>query len=96
MATFDPRGRLQLTPLFDERRRVATEHGAGLIFTDTLADAFSGSENDRSQARAFVQMALGALARETGAAVGWRSPMPRLPAPTATPSGAGRAARRGG
>jgi RecA-family ATPase len=34
-----------------------------------LADVFSGNENDRSQARAFAQQALGRLARETQGAV---------------------------
>jgi RecA-family ATPase len=68
LMTFEA-GRGRLTPLFDDLCRGAADHGAELIVVDTLADVFCGSENDRAQARAFVQMALGALARETGAAV---------------------------
>jgi RecA-family ATPase len=62
-------GRGRLTPLFDKLHQTATDHGAQLIVADTLADVFSGTENDRGQARTFVQMALGGLARLTGAAV---------------------------
>jgi RecA-family ATPase len=47
----------------------AKDHGAKLIITDTLADVFSGNENDRAQARAFAQQTLGFLARETQGAV---------------------------
>ena len=36
---------------------------------DTLADVFPGNENDRGQARAFTQQALGLLAREIDGAV---------------------------
>jgi RecA-family ATPase len=57
------------TPLFDEVLATAKAHGAQLIIADTLADIFTGNENDRGQARAFAQQALGRLARETQGAV---------------------------
>jgi RecA-family ATPase len=62
-------GRPRLTPLFEQLLGAAKEHEAQLIVTDTLADVFSGNENDRGQARAFAQVALGLLARETQGAV---------------------------
>ena len=64
------RGRPLPTALFERLLGVAKEHGAELIVVDTLADVFTGNENDRAQARVFAQMALGFLARETqGAAL---------------------------
>jgi RecA-family ATPase len=68
LMTFDA-GRALISAFFNEVLRVALEHGAQLIAVDTLADVFSGNENDRGQARAFVQAALGHLARETQGAV---------------------------
>jgi RecA-family ATPase len=62
-------GRAVITPLFDQVRDAAKEDDAELIIADTLADIFMGNENDRAQARAFAQMALGALARETHGAI---------------------------
>jgi len=62
-------GRPRHTPLFDQLLSAAHAHRAKLIITDTLADIFSGNENDRGQARAFAQQALGHLARETQGAV---------------------------
>lgn len=62
-------GQPSRTTLFEELLRVAKEHGAELIVVDTLADVFTGNENDRAQARVFAQMALGLLARETQGAV---------------------------
>ena len=67
LMTFDA-GRARHTPLFDQLLGAAKEHGAGLVITDTLADVFSGNENDRGQARQFAQTALGHIARATGAA----------------------------
>ena len=67
LMTFD--GQPRLTPLFGQLLAVAKAHGAKLIITDTLADVFSGNENDRAQARAFAQQAMGLLARETQGAV---------------------------
>jgi RecA-family ATPase len=57
------------TSLFDQLLNAAKEHDAKLIVTDTLADVFSGDENNRGQARAFAQQTLGLLARETQGAV---------------------------
>jgi RecA-family ATPase len=62
-------GRPQLRPLFDQLVIAACDHKARLVIADTLADVFAGNENDRSQARAFAQSALGYLARETKGAV---------------------------
>lgn len=68
LMSFDT-GRPRLTPLFDELVETAKEHNAKLVIIDTLADVFAGHENDRTQARAFAQQALGYLAREIGGAV---------------------------
>lgn len=62
-------GRPRATPFFDQIRAAAKEHNAQLVITDTLADVFSGNENDRAQARTFAQSALGYLAREIKGAV---------------------------
>jgi RecA-family ATPase len=62
-------GRPVLTDFFHEILRVALELRAQFVAVDTLADVFGGNENDRSQARAFAQAALGYLARETQGAV---------------------------
>jgi RecA-family ATPase len=62
-------GRAVPSPLFDQLLAAAKEHGAKLIITDTLADIFSGNENDRGHARAFAQSVLGLLARETQGSV---------------------------
>jgi RecA-family ATPase len=62
-------GRALLTDFFGEVRRIALEYEARLVVIDTLADVFGGNENDRGQARAFAQAALGYLARETGGAM---------------------------
>jgi RecA-family ATPase len=62
-------GQPRHTALFHQLLEVAKAHGAQLIIIDTLADVFSGNENDRAQARAFAQQALGLLARETRGAV---------------------------
>jgi hypothetical protein len=67
LMTFDG-GRARHTPLFEQLLGTAKEHSAGLVITDTLADVFSGNENDRSQARMFAQAALGHIGRVTGAA----------------------------
>jgi RecA-family ATPase len=62
-------GRPCHTPLFGELLATAKAHDARLIITDTLADIFTGNENDRGQARAFAQQTLGYLARELQGAV---------------------------
>ena len=68
-------GRAHHTDLFHELLSAAKEHEARLTITDTLADIFAGNENDRGQARAFTQQALGYLARETqGAALALAHP----------------------
>jgi RecA-family ATPase len=67
LMTFDS-GRPIRTPLFDQLLTATKDHNAGLAISDTLADVFSGNENDRGQARAFGQSVPGYIARETGAA----------------------------
>src|SRR5262249_34125156 len=62
-------GQPSYTSLFHLLRSAAKQHRAKLIIIDTLADVFAGNENDRAQARAFAQQALGLLARETQGAV---------------------------
>jgi RecA-family ATPase len=62
-------GRRWLTELFHQLLAAVQKWEAKLVVIDTIADAFGGNENDRSQARAFVQTALGGIARLTGAAV---------------------------
>jgi RecA-family ATPase len=57
------------TPLFEQLLTEAKNFGAELVITDTLADVFSGNENDRGQARIFVQQTLALLARELKGAV---------------------------
>lgn len=68
LMSFDT-GRPRPTALFDELIETAKEHEARLVIGDTLADVFAGNENDRAQARAFAQQALGLLAREIQGAV---------------------------
>lgn len=71
----DDAGRPRHTPLFDDLLATAKDHLARLVVTDTLADVFIGNENDRGQARAFGQQAIGLIAREiNGAAVALAHP----------------------
>lgn len=68
-------GRPRLTPLFEELVETAKDHEARLVIVDTLADVFTGNENDRGQARAFAQQVLGHLARKIeGAALALAHP----------------------
>lgn len=69
LMTFDANGRAHCTGLFDQCLAAAKDHNATLIVFDTLADIFSGNENDRGHARQFAQAALGRLAREIEGAV---------------------------
>jgi len=69
LMTFGYDGQPQRRPLFDQLLASAKEHEARLILLDTLADIFGGNENDRGQARLFVQSVLGRLAREIHGAV---------------------------
>lgn len=43
------------TPLFDQVKFAAKQHGAKLVFLDTAADVYSGNEIDRVQVRTFVR-----------------------------------------
>jgi len=53
------RGIMKETPLFGSVRRLISEVRPRLVFLDTLADIFGGSENDRAQARSFIGMLRG-------------------------------------
>lgn len=68
LMSFDADGLARRTLLFDRFLAAAKGHHAQLVITDTLADVFTGNENDRAQARQFGQAILGHIARETGAA----------------------------
>jgi RecA-family ATPase len=61
--------RTLLTNFFNSLGTAVAGHRAELVIVDTLADVFPGNENDRAQARAFAQQAMGWLAREIEGAV---------------------------
>lgn len=52
------------TPFFYQLRTAAIEFGAELVLVDTVADVFTGNQNDSGHVRTFVQHALGRLARD--------------------------------
>lgn len=54
----------QATEFFDQLDRLIGEIRPLLFVADTAADLFAGNENNRSQVRQFVQMALGRIARD--------------------------------
>jgi hypothetical protein len=66
---FRPDGSHQLTPLWQELARLIKELRPRLVQLDTLADIFAGNENDRQQARRFIQQALTRLALKYDCAV---------------------------
>jgi RecA-family ATPase len=55
--------------LFDQVRYFVRENGVQLLIVDTLADCFSGNENVRSQARAFVNLLCGVAIEMDGAVI---------------------------
>ncbi len=57
------------TPLCRELRASAVEHQARLLLLDSLHDVFSGNENFRPEARAFVQLMSNIAGRINGAVV---------------------------
>jgi hypothetical protein len=58
--------RLVPTPVIEDLRQHA--EGCALVVVDNASDAFSGDEINRQQVRSFMRL-LGAIARQTGAAV---------------------------
>jgi phage/plasmid primase-like uncharacterized protein/RecA-family ATPase len=68
LMTFD-RTSGQLTPLYHHLMGIALSVHPELIIIDNAADTFGGEEAKRAQVNQFVKVALGGLARETGAAV---------------------------
>ena len=62
LATFDSEGKIKVTPTLVEFANNALNFHAELFLWDTLADGFSGSQNDMAHARQFVSV-LGRVAR---------------------------------
>jgi RecA-family ATPase len=62
LMTFET-GRPLLTNFYHQILSAAQDFGAQLVIVDTVADTFGGNHNDPGQARQFVQIALGGLAR---------------------------------
>ncbi len=58
-----------VTDFFEVLEEDIASFGADVILLDTLADLFSGNENNRTQVRQFVQNCCARLARNTGGAV---------------------------
>lgn len=59
-------GEVRATKLFERLERAVSEATPALVILDTLADLFAGEENNRMQARQFVQLLRGlAIRRET-------------------------------
>jgi len=70
LAMFDRNSNaMKLTALWHQVRADALAFRADVLILDTLADIYSGSENDRSQVNTFVKACLGRLIAETGATV---------------------------
>jgi RecA-family ATPase len=62
-------GQPKLTTFFHQVRNLALEFGAELVTIDTASDVFGGDQNNATQARQFVQYALGSIARDIKGAV---------------------------
>jgi RecA-family ATPase len=69
LATLEIGGVLRPTALFDALDESMGEHAPRLVVLDTLADLFSGNENDRAQARQFIGLLRGLAIRHECAAV---------------------------
>lgn len=69
LMTFSSKGKGELTPFHKEVREAALDLKAKLLGIDTVSDTFGGNENDRSQVRQYVSVALGSLARDIKGAV---------------------------
>jgi RecA-family ATPase len=67
MMTFKD-GRPLVTPFYHQVLEEALRFGADLVVVDTVADTFSGNQNDMGQVRAFVQFGLAGVARAVGGA----------------------------
>lgn len=69
LVRFDRDGNGIASDRFEDLRTHALRSKPGLIVIDVAADVFGGNENDRQQVTTFIKAFLGALARDTGAAV---------------------------
>lgn len=69
LMNFSTRGVGSLTPFYRELLETTLDFGARLVVIDTVADTFGGNENDRSQVRQYVSVALGGIARRIDGAV---------------------------
>lgn len=69
LMNFSTRGVGSLTPFYRELLETTLDFGARLVVIDTVADTYGGNENDRSQVRQYVSVALGGIARRIDGAV---------------------------
>jgi RecA-family ATPase len=69
LMVFTKKGIPELTPFYDQVIEAARDFEAQFVITDTVADTFSGNQNDMGQVRTFVQFCLGGMARAIGGAV---------------------------
>jgi hypothetical protein len=69
LMTFSKSGKGETTAFHDELLEVAREGRFKQVTFDTASDGFGGDENNRSQVRQFVQIALGSIARAINGAV---------------------------
>jgi RecA-family ATPase len=69
LAVFGSKGRAELTVFHKQTLEAARDMGARLVVIDTVSDTFGGNENDRSQVRQYVSVALGSIARAIDGAV---------------------------
>lgn len=56
LCTFDGEGRLRVAPAFRKLQRTITETGCKLLILDNAAHLYPGSENDRAQVTAFLNL----------------------------------------
>ena len=68
-AYFNRDGFIQFTDFYHDITAYARGFGAKLVVIDTVSDVFAGSEIVRQEARQFISVALGALARNIDGAV---------------------------
>jgi RecA-family ATPase len=69
MVTFARNGVGELTQFHSHVIEAALDVKARLVVVDTASDVFGGNENDRSQVRQFVSVALGSIAQKINGAV---------------------------
>jgi hypothetical protein len=65
----DPRAGFVLTPAFHDVAALVRANGIEVLFVDGITDAFGGNENDKGQAKAFVNALLALVPADAGALV---------------------------